>query len=89
MKILIWLLAILHIGLGLRNLLNVAGVLQTSKYAPQSTLLFGLLFLAMGGAALYLMLVRGQLKPAVWISLGPWILALVVMVIQLMTVKYP
>lgn len=89
MKILIWLFAILNLGLGLRNLLNVAGVLQTSKYAPQTTLLFGLLFLAMGGGALYMMLVRGQLRPALWISLGPWILALVAMVIQLMTGKYP
>ncbi|MCB0694245.1 MAG: hypothetical protein KDC19_08420 [Saprospiraceae bacterium] len=89
MKILIWLFSILNLGLGLRNLLNVVGILQTSKYAPQSTLLFGLLFLAMAGGALYMMLVREQVKPALWIAVGPWILALVVIVIQLMTGKYP
>ncbi|MCB9313425.1 MAG: hypothetical protein H6568_11740 [Lewinellaceae bacterium] len=89
MKILIWLFSILNLGLGTRNMLNVVGVLQTSKYAPQTTLVFGLLFLAMGGGALYLMLAKAQIRPALWISIGPWVLGLAAMVIQLMVGKYP
>jgi hypothetical protein len=78
-KILVLAISALNLFLGTRCLLNVVGVLQTSKYAPATTALFAVLFLGFAAASIWFAFWGGNLKLALWLSVGPWALALVVL----------
>ena len=88
MKILAWLLSGINVYFGLRCLLNAVGVLQTSKYSQTTTVIFAVLFLGLGAAGFYCSIVRHDAKLALLVSLGPWLLALVVLLFTMMTSSY-
>ena len=74
MKVVALVIAALNLFLGSRCVLNLVGVLRTSKYATSTTALFAVLFLGFGLATVWF---------AFWLSIGPWVLAILVMFIQL------
>jgi hypothetical protein len=78
-KFLVVALSAVNLYLGTRCLLNVVGVLQTSKYAPGTTAIFAVLFLGFAAASLWFAFWGNNLKLAVWLSVGPWVLALAVL----------
>ena len=88
MKTLIWILALLNLYLGARSFLNVIHVLDDSKYAQGTTAVFAILFLGMGLAGLYLLLVKHSPKQALAIQVGPWIIALVILLFVMLTSDY-
>jgi len=89
MKLLAWLISLVNVYLGMRCLLNAVHVLHTSKYSQTTTVIFAVLFLGLGAAGVYFLLARNDPKHAVLISLGPWVLALVVLFITMVTSRYP
>ena len=89
MKYLVWLISGVNVYFGIRCFLNAVHVLHTSKYSQATTVIFALLFLALGGAGFYFSLARGDNKVGLWISFGPWVLGLVILFISMVTSKYP
>jgi hypothetical protein len=49
---------------------------------------FAILFLLMGIAALFFLFIKHQNKIALWIGIGPWILALLFLLFNMMTSDY-
>ena len=88
MKFIVWLISAINVYLGLRGLLNVIGVLQTSKYSQTATVVFTILFLGMGIAGFYFSLFKGNQKIGFLIGFGPWILALVFLLFNMLTSDY-
>ena len=88
MKYLVWVLSAINLWFGGRSLLNAIGVLQTSKYSQATTWIFALLFLALGVAGFYLAIVRHDVKLGLLVALGPWVLAIVVLFITMLTSNY-
>ena len=88
MKYLVWLLSVINLWFGGRSFLNAIGVLQTSKYSQATTVIFAVLFLALGVAGFYLSIVRHNDKLGLLVALGPWVLALVVLFITMLTSNY-
>lgn len=83
MKIVALLISALNLFLGTRCLLNVVGVLQTSKYAPSTTAIFMVLYLGYAAASLWFAFWGGNPRLALWLAVGPWALALVVLFFQM------
>jgi len=83
MKVVALVIAALNLILGSRCVLNLVGVLRTSKYATSTTALFAVLFLGFGLATVWFAFWGGNTKLAFWLSIGPWVLAILVMFIQL------
>ena len=71
------LMAAANLYLGLRFLLNVVGLLHTTKYGPIATAVYALLFLGLGGGGLYAAFWAHQGRLALLLGLGPWLIALV------------
>ena len=88
MKYVVWLLSALNLYVGVRCLLNVLGVLQTSKYSRTATAVFAVLFIGMGVAGYFLTIARGDARLGLVIALGPWILGLVVLLLTMLTSSY-
>ena len=84
MKIVALLISALNLLLGTRSLLNVVGVLQTSKYAPATTAIFAFVFLGFAAASVWFAFWGGNPKLAFWLAVGPWALALVVLFLQML-----
>ncbi|MDX2283192.1 MAG: hypothetical protein NW241_03485 [Bacteroidia bacterium] len=85
MKLLLILSGLVSAGnlyLGVRFLLNVLGLLQTTKYGPGATAAFAILFLLLGGGGLYAAIWMGHVRIALLLSAGPWALALIGLVIS-------
>jgi hypothetical protein len=72
-----------NVYLGLRCFLNAIHVLHTSKYSQTTTVIFAILFLGLGAAGFYFTIFKPDLKLALWIAFGPWILAFVVLFLQM------
>ncbi|MEP7371779.1 MAG: hypothetical protein ABI675_00235 [Chitinophagaceae bacterium] len=87
-KILTGLIAFINSYIGLRFFLNVIHVLQTSKYSKTATAIFAILFLSMGLVGLYFSFIKSDNKMAFWIGIGPWALALVVLLFNMLTGDY-
>jgi hypothetical protein len=83
----IFLAADLYIGT--RFLLNIVGILDTSKYGRAATALYAVLFLALGLTGGYYLFFTPQLNLAVWLSLAPWAIMLIVMFLVMATSRYP
>jgi len=89
MKFLVWLICVVNVYLGSRCFLNAIHVLHTSKYSQTTTAIFAVLFLGLGAAGLYFSILKPNMKLALLIAFGPWVLALVVLFISVATSKYP
>jgi hypothetical protein len=88
MKFFVWIIIAINIYFGLDAFLSAIGVLQSSKYSRTATIVFALLFLGMGIGGLYVALVKHNFKTALWLGIGPWILALIFLLINMMTADY-
>jgi hypothetical protein len=88
MKFLAWVISAVNIYSGIYFFLNVVHVLQSSKYSQTANFVFAILFLDMGAGSLYFILLKPHLKIAVWLGIGPWALALVFLLINIMTGDY-
>lgn len=88
MKIFIWIFALLNLSFGVRNFLNLIHVLDDSKYAQGTTAVFAIVFCGMALAGLYLLLVKHSPKLALAIQVGPWIIALVILLFVMLTSDY-
>ncbi len=88
MKYIVWILCSVNFYLGLRSFLNAIHVLQTSKYSQTATVLFAILFLSMGGAGLYLSIIKSNARLALLVSIGPWLIALLFLLLNMMTQDY-
>jgi len=62
--------------LGIRFLLNVLGILQTSKYSPMATAVYAIVFIGLALAGFYVLFEKGNLKLSLWISVAPWFIIL-------------
>jgi hypothetical protein len=89
MKLIVWAFVILDAWLGLRALLSVVGILQTSKYAPATTALFAILMLGFAAGCIYFLRFRDDLKTALLLAIGPWLLGAAVMFVALITGRQP
>jgi hypothetical protein len=74
--------------LGIRFLLNSLNVLQTSKYGKGATLLYGILFTGLAIAGVYILFFRNLPRWALWISVGPWILLLMIQLAAMLFSDY-
>jgi len=88
MKFLVWLICAVNVYLGARCFLNAIHVLHTSKYSQSTTVIFAGLFLGLGAAGLYFSIFKPNMKLALLIAFGPWVLALVVLFVSMITGKY-
>jgi len=88
MRYFVWLISGLNVYFGLRCFLNAIHVLHTSKYSQSTTVIFALLFLGLGAAGFYFSIAKYNPKLGVMIAFGPWVLALVVLFITLVTSRY-
>jgi hypothetical protein len=88
-KVLVWAISAINLWLGLRAALNAVGVLQTSKYSQTTTILFALLFLGFGAAGFYATILRNDLRVGLLVSVGPWVLAAVILFVSMTTSRYP
>ena len=73
---------------GIRFLLNSLNILQTTKYGKGATLLYGILFTALAAAGVYFLFFRNQSRWALWISIGPWALLLVIQLAAMLFSDY-
>ena len=87
MKFIVWLVSALNLYFGLRCFLNAIHVLHTSKYSQTTTLIFAILFLAFGAAGFYVTIGMGNTRLGLLVSVGPWLLAIVIMFLALITGK--
>jgi hypothetical protein len=87
MKYIIWILSILNIYIGMRCFLNVINVLQDSKYSQGATVVFAILFLSMGIGGLYFAW-KENYKLALLIELGPWVLGLLFLFVNMLIGDY-
>jgi drug/metabolite transporter (DMT)-like permease len=74
--------------IGFRFFLNVIGVLDTTKYSMLATTLYAVIFLLLAAAGFYFLFIQPDTRKALLISLGPWALMLVVMLVSLATGDY-
>ena len=88
MKFLVWLICALNVYLGLRCFLNAIHVLHTSKYSQTTTVIFAVLFLGLGAAGLYFSIFKPNMKLALLIAFGPWVLALAILFLSMLTGRY-
>ena len=73
-------LSAMNLYLGTHYLLNSIGVLHTSENAPTFSATFAFLLLGLAAASIWSTFRGGRPKLALWLSVGPWALALAVMV---------
>jgi len=88
MKYFVWLVSAVNVYLGLRAFLNAIGVLQTSKYSQATTVIFAFLFLGLGAAGFYVSIAKNNPKLGLMVAFGPWVLALVILFITMVTSDY-
>ncbi len=88
MKYLALFLSAANIYFALRCFLNVFGMLQTTKYSLTTTGIFGGIYLAMGIAGFYYSIVKANQKMALLVAGGPWIIAIVFLLMNMVTGDY-
>lgn len=88
MKVLTCILSFLNLYIGGNNFLNAIHVLHTSKYSQTATVVYAILFLGMAAAGLYFAFIKHNLKLALIIEIGPWILAIIFLLINMLTADY-
>ncbi|MEO5564299.1 MAG: hypothetical protein ABIR18_12715 [Chitinophagaceae bacterium] len=88
MKYFTWIISAINIYMGLRFFLNAVHVLQTSKYAQSSNVVFAILFLTMGIGAFYLSIAKKNDSIALLLSVGPWVLAVLFLLFNMLASDY-
>ena len=88
MKYLVWIISSINILFGFNCLLNVLHILQNSKYSQGSTKVFAVIFLLMAAGGFYFSTVKVNLKLGLLIALGPWLVSLVFLLVNMMTSDY-
>lgn len=88
LKIIVALFIIINAYVGGSYLLNVLGVLQTTKYSSGATLVFAVLPLLLALGSGYFLFVKTDPKLAALIGVVPWLLALVVLLVVMFTSDY-
>lgn len=74
--------------IGLRFLLNVFHILQTSKYSKTATLIYAIIFLLLALAGFYFLFAGNNMNLSFWISIAPWILIFVFQFLNMITGDY-
>ena len=85
MKYVVWIISALNVYFGLRCFLNAIHVLHTAKYSQTTTVLFAILFLALGAAGFYVTIGMGNPRLGLLVSVGPWLLAIVILFLAMVT----
>jgi hypothetical protein len=88
MKYFTWLISAINSYMGVRFFLNAIHVLQTSKYSHLSNVVFSILFFGMGIGAFYLSFAKKNDTMALLVSVGPWVLAVLFLLFNMMTSDY-
>jgi hypothetical protein len=88
MKYLVIIISLLNLYMGIRFFLNVIKVLQTSKYSKRSTILFAILFLALGAGGIYYTFLAPNYPIALLVGAGPWAIGLFILLINLISEDY-
>jgi hypothetical protein len=88
LKPIVWLISALNLYVGLRCFLNAVHVLHTTKYSQTATSLFAVLFLGLGAAGVYLSLAGKDSRLGLLVGLGPWVLALLILLVTMATSSY-
>jgi hypothetical protein len=83
-----WFISSINLYMGLRYFLNAIHVLHTSKYSQRATVLFAILFTGMGVGGLYFSLVEKNNTVSLLLGMGPWILALLILLFNMLTSDY-
>jgi len=84
----VYLFSGINLYVGARFVLNAVGVLQTSKYSNTANVFMGLILLAAGVGAFYLSIVLKKNAWATWTNAAPWIVTLVLLLINMLTGDY-
>lgn len=84
----VWLISTLNVYIGLRCFLNAIHVLHTTKYSQTATAIFAVLFLGMGAAGFYFALVRHDTRLGLLVGVGPWVVALLILLVTMATSSY-
>lgn len=87
-KLLAWIISSINVYIGIRFMLNVLHVLQTSKYSKTATFIYAILFLCMGLLGIYFSCIKHNNGLALWIGIAPWVLALIFLFINMLTGDY-
>lgn len=74
--------------IGTRFLLNVLQILQTSKYSKTATLIYAIVFLGLALFGYYTLFVKNDLRLSLWISVAPWAIILLVMLLSMIFGNY-
>ena len=69
--------------IGVRFLLNVLHVLQTSKYSKAATFLYAIIFLSLAIVGLYALFISKKLNLSLWISIAPWAIIITLLFLNL------
>ncbi len=85
LKVIAVLFLIFDAIIGIRFFLNVIGVLGTSKYSEKATLIYAIIFITLAITGLYFLFIKHNQKLALWVSIGPWFLMILVMFIAMIT----
>lgn len=88
MKYLVWIIALLNLYQGFNFGLNFLGILQDSKYAQSSNAIFSILLLSMSLGGLYLSYFKDNQKMALLVTLGPWVLILIILLFSMLFSDY-
>jgi hypothetical protein len=88
MKPIVWLISALNLYIGLRCFLNAVHVLHTTKYSPTATAIFAVLFLGMGVTGFYFAIAGKDPRLVMLVGLGPWLLALLILFVTMVTSSY-
>ena len=88
MKVIAGLLLLLDAYIGIRFLLNVIGILQTTKYSKNATVVYAILFTGLAMVGIYFLFIKPDKQIALWISIAPWVLMLLILFITMITSDY-
>jgi hypothetical protein len=88
MKFIIFAMSALNLYFGIRFLLNALHILHTSKYAQSSNIVFSILFIALGLTALYFVIFKHNNQLGLLFSIGPWVLGLLFLLINMLLGDY-
>ena len=88
MNFFVWLMTNINFYLGFRYFLNAVHILHSSKVSKSATIAFAVLFLCMGIVAVYICLYKNNYKLALLISIGPWAIALLMLLLNMLFGNY-
>lgn len=85
-------IAVLILGfnsyIGLRFLLNVFHILQTTKYSKTATLVYAIIFLCLAVVGFYFLLSVKKVKLSFWIGFAPWVFLLLFLFLNMLFGDY-